>query len=187
MVSLGLVSSSITSSILRPAMPPAALNFSTAHCVALSPLSPALAAIPERGARMPTLHGLACAMVGANTPGAVAPAPAAAKEVRRARRESFMGRPLICWLPSASGFLAVDDISAACQQQRSLADGQHAGERQSTALDTRIKLWLSPILLRVRWCRPTSLDKPHLDPTTPIGRGPIAFLSGLAEDERQRM
>jgi DNA invertase Pin-like site-specific DNA recombinase len=29
------------------------------------------------------------------------------------------------------------------------------------------------------------LDKPHLDLTTPIGRGFIAFLSALAEDERQ--
>src|SRR5262249_62236816 len=32
----------------------------------------------------------------------------------------------------------------------------------------------------------TDLDKPHLDRTTPIGRGFIAFLSALAEDERQR-
>jgi len=31
------------------------------------------------------------------------------------------------------------------------------------------------------------LDKPHLDPTTPIGRGFIAFLSALAEGERQRI
>jgi DNA invertase Pin-like site-specific DNA recombinase len=30
-------------------------------------------------------------------------------------------------------------------------------------------------------------DKPHLDLTTPIGRGFIAFLSALAEDERQRI
>jgi DNA invertase Pin-like site-specific DNA recombinase len=29
--------------------------------------------------------------------------------------------------------------------------------------------------------------KPHLDLTTPIGRGFIAFLSALAEDERQRI
>jgi Resolvase, N terminal domain len=28
-------------------------------------------------------------------------------------------------------------------------------------------------------------DKPHLDLTTPIGRGFIAFLSALAQDERQ--
>jgi DNA invertase Pin-like site-specific DNA recombinase len=31
------------------------------------------------------------------------------------------------------------------------------------------------------------LDKPHLDLTTPIGRGFIAFFSALAEDERQRI
>jgi DNA invertase Pin-like site-specific DNA recombinase len=31
------------------------------------------------------------------------------------------------------------------------------------------------------------LDKPHLDLTTPLGRGFIAFLSALAEDERQRI
>jgi DNA invertase Pin-like site-specific DNA recombinase len=31
------------------------------------------------------------------------------------------------------------------------------------------------------------LDKPNLDLTTPIGRGFIAFLSALAEDERQRI
>jgi DNA invertase Pin-like site-specific DNA recombinase len=31
------------------------------------------------------------------------------------------------------------------------------------------------------------LDKPHLDLTTFIGRGFIAFLSALAEDERQRI
>lgn len=31
------------------------------------------------------------------------------------------------------------------------------------------------------------LDKPQLDLTTPIGRGFLAFLSSLAEDERQRI
>ena len=31
------------------------------------------------------------------------------------------------------------------------------------------------------------LDKPHLDLTTPIGRGFIAFLSAMAEDERERI
>jgi DNA invertase Pin-like site-specific DNA recombinase len=31
------------------------------------------------------------------------------------------------------------------------------------------------------------LDKPHLDLTTPIGRGFLAFLSALAEDERYRI
>jgi DNA invertase Pin-like site-specific DNA recombinase len=29
--------------------------------------------------------------------------------------------------------------------------------------------------------------KPHLDLTTPIGRGFIAFLSAMAEDERHRV
>ena len=31
------------------------------------------------------------------------------------------------------------------------------------------------------------LDKPHLDLTTAIGRGFIAFLSAMAEDERERI
>jgi DNA invertase Pin-like site-specific DNA recombinase len=31
------------------------------------------------------------------------------------------------------------------------------------------------------------LEKPHLDLTTPIGRGFIAFLSATAEDERHRI
>lgn len=31
------------------------------------------------------------------------------------------------------------------------------------------------------------LDKPHLDLTTPIGKGFIAFLSAMAEDERERI
>jgi DNA invertase Pin-like site-specific DNA recombinase len=31
------------------------------------------------------------------------------------------------------------------------------------------------------------LDKPHLDLTTPLGRGLIALISSMAEDERQRI
>jgi DNA invertase Pin-like site-specific DNA recombinase len=31
------------------------------------------------------------------------------------------------------------------------------------------------------------LDKPHLDLTTPLGRGFVAFLSAMAEDERERI
>jgi DNA invertase Pin-like site-specific DNA recombinase len=34
---------------------------------------------------------------------------------------------------------------------------------------------------------PTPLDKPHLDLTTPLGRGFFAFLSAMAEDERGRV
>ena len=55
---------------------------------------PALAAMPERGARMPILTGLAWAMAGAKTPGEAAAAPVAAIDFRTVRRESFMGRPL---------------------------------------------------------------------------------------------
>jgi DNA invertase Pin-like site-specific DNA recombinase len=53
---------------------------------------------------------------------------------------------------------------------RSMVDGVHLIER----INKR------GALLKV-------LDKPHLDLTTPIGRGFIAFLSALAEDERQRI
>ena len=53
---------------------------------------------------------------------------------------------------------------------RSMMDGVHIIER----INAR------GALLKV-------LDKPHLDLTTPIGRGFIAFLSALAEDERQRI
>jgi DNA invertase Pin-like site-specific DNA recombinase len=38
----------------------------------------------------------------------------------------------------------------------------------------------APVVIKV-------LDKPHLDLTTPLGRGFIAFLSAMAEDERHRI
>jgi DNA invertase Pin-like site-specific DNA recombinase len=48
------------------------------------------------------------------------------------------------------------------------------------------------VLVVAEWDRATRsmmdgvhIDKPHLDLTTPIGRGFIAFLSALAEDERR--
>jgi len=53
---------------------------------------------------------------------------------------------------------------------RSMLDGVHLIER----INTR------GALIKV-------LDKPHLDLTTPLGRGFIAFLSAMAEDERQRI
>ena len=95
MVSLGEVSSSTTSWILRPAMPPWALKRSTAHSVARRPLMPGLAAMPVRGARMPILTGPAWAIAGANTPGDVAAAPVAAIDFKTLRRESFMALPLV--------------------------------------------------------------------------------------------
>ena len=61
MVSFGLVSSSITSSNLRPAMPPSLFIRSVAHCTARMPHSPAVPAAPERGAMIPILSGLFCA------------------------------------------------------------------------------------------------------------------------------
>ena len=95
MVSLALVSSSTTSSILRPAMPPPALNFSTAHSVARRPLMPALAAMPERGARMPILTGPDWAMAGANTPCGSASALALAMDFNTVRREIVMACSLV--------------------------------------------------------------------------------------------
>lgn len=53
---------------------------------------------------------------------------------------------------------------------RSMIDGVHLIER----INAR------GALLKV-------LDKPHLDLTTPLGRGFIAFLSAMAEDERGRI
>src|SRR5262245_23934743 len=100
MVSLGDVSSSITSSIGRPAIPPAALYFPTAHSVALRPLIPGLAAIPVRGTRMPSLQGLAWAMAGAPRRDAAARALVAVMDFRTARRVIVMGSPR--WLGASS-------------------------------------------------------------------------------------
>ena len=40
---------------------------------------------------------------------------------------------------------------------------------------------------RSRWGPGTAYDKPHLDLTTKLGQGFLAFLSALAEDERERI
>src|SRR5262249_2543233 len=93
MVSLGEVSSSTTSSICRPAMPPALLKRSTAHSVALRPLMPGLAAMPARGTRMPSRNGFAWAMAGANTRDDAARAPVAVIDLRIARRVSLIAPP----------------------------------------------------------------------------------------------
>src|ERR1044072_7128729 len=53
---------------------------------------------------------------------------------------------------------------------RSMMDGVHIIER-----------------IHARGALVKVLDKPHLDLTTPIGRGFLAFLSAMAEDERQRI
>jgi len=84
------LSSSMTSSILRPAMPPAALNRSAAHWVARMPFSPGAAAMPERGARIPMRTGLFCAIAGATASPDAANAPAAAADLSRLRRDRDM-------------------------------------------------------------------------------------------------
>ena len=56
---------------------------------------PALAAMPERGARMPILTGPACAMAGANTPPGSASALALAMDFNTLRREIVMACSLV--------------------------------------------------------------------------------------------
>ena len=89
-VSFGLVSSSITSSNLRPAMPPSLFIRSVAHCTARMPHSPAVPATPERGAMIPILSGLSCAIAGENTCGAAAASMPVPASFEKSRRVSFM-------------------------------------------------------------------------------------------------
>ena len=76
-------------------------------------------------------------------------------------------------LEKAIDQLGVGDVLVVAEWDRatrSMLDGVHIIER----------IYKRGSLLKV-------LDKPHLDLTTPIGRGFIAFLSALAEDERGRI
>jgi DNA invertase Pin-like site-specific DNA recombinase len=76
-------------------------------------------------------------------------------------------------LEKAIDELGTGDILVVAERDRatrSMLDGVHIIER----------IHKRGALIRV-------LDKPHLDLTAPIGRGFIAFLSALAEDERQRI
>src|SRR5262249_58593321 len=75
---------------------------------------------------------------------------------RRARRESCMGRPLICtWVaPSASG-VGLHDISAACQQQRWPvgAGGRGVPQERGRAMSIcAVKLLVIHILLPAGAC-----------------------------------
>ena len=75
------------------------------------------------------------------------------------RRPSTSSAPATCWcLPNGTA------------ATRSMFDGIHLIERIN-ARGALIKV----------------LDKPHLDLTTPLGRGFIAFLWAMAEDERHRI
>jgi hypothetical protein len=90
-VSFGLVSSSNTSSILRPAMPPSLFIRSVAHWTARIPHSPAVPAAPDRGAVIPIRSGLSCARAGAKTPGAAAARTPLPASLENSRRVSFIG------------------------------------------------------------------------------------------------
>src|SRR6476660_6283440 len=96
-------------------MPPAALKRATAHSVALSPLMPGLAAMPARGARMPSLQGLFCAMAGAPSRDAAARALVAVIDLRRARRVVFIDPPRF---RDAAQHHPEHDISVVHEQQR---------------------------------------------------------------------
>src|SRR5215813_14261273 len=88
----------------------------------------------------------------------------------KASGRSVKGRPE---LEKAIDELGTGDVLVVAEWDRatrSMFDGIHLIERIS-ARGGLIKV----------------LDKPHLDLTTPLGRGFIAFLSAMAEDERQRI
>jgi DNA invertase Pin-like site-specific DNA recombinase len=88
----------------------------------------------------------------------------------KASGKSVKGRPE---LEKAIDQLGKGDILVVAEWDRatrSMFDGIHLIERIN-ARGALIKV----------------LDKPHLDLTTPLGRGFIAFLSAMAEDERHRI
>jgi DNA invertase Pin-like site-specific DNA recombinase len=88
----------------------------------------------------------------------------------KASGKSVKGRPE---LEKAIDELGTGDILVVAEWDRatrSMFDGIHIIERIN-ARGALIKV----------------LDKPHLDLTTPLGRGFIAFLSAMAEDERGRI
>lgn len=88
----------------------------------------------------------------------------------KASGKSIKGRPE---LEKAVDELGTGDVLVLAEWDRctrSMFDGIHLIERIN-ARGALIKV----------------LDKPHLDLTTPLGRGFIAFLSAMAEDERHRI
>lgn len=76
-------------------------------------------------------------------------------------------------LEKAIDALGTDDVLVVAEWDRatrSMIDGIHIMQRVAN-----------------RGAAVKVLDKPHLDLTTPIGRGFLAFLSAMAEDERERI
>jgi DNA invertase Pin-like site-specific DNA recombinase len=88
----------------------------------------------------------------------------------KASGKDVRGRPQLEKAIDALGNRDVLVVAEWDRATRSMLDGVHIIER----------IHARGALIKV-------LDKPHLDLTTPIGRGFIAFLSALAEDERQRI
>ncbi|MEL6392712.1 MAG: recombinase family protein [Bacteroidota bacterium] len=88
----------------------------------------------------------------------------------RASGKAVQGRPQ---LERAIDALGTDDVLVVAEWDRatrSMMDGIKIMQR-----------------IADRGAMITVLDKPHLDLTSPIGRGFLAFLSSLAEDERNRI
>ncbi|MEO1610307.1 MAG: recombinase family protein [Pseudomonadota bacterium] len=90
-------------------------------------------------------------------------------------REKASGKTVIArsQLEKAIDALATDDVLVLAEWDRvtrSMADGIKIIDRVASR----------GALVKV-------LDKPHLDLTTPLGKGLLALLSALAEDERQRI
>ena len=88
----------------------------------------------------------------------------------KASGKAIKGRPQLEKAIDALGKGDVLVVAEWDRATRSMMDGVHIIER----------IHARGALIKV-------LDKPHLDLTTPIGRGFIAFLSALAEDERERI
>jgi DNA invertase Pin-like site-specific DNA recombinase len=88
----------------------------------------------------------------------------------KASGKAVKGRPQLEKAIDALGRGDVLVVAEWDRATRSMMDGVHIIER-----------------IHARGAMIKVLDKPHLDLTTPIGRSFIAFLSALAEDERQRI
>src|SRR5215475_2202525 len=88
----------------------------------------------------------------------------------KASGKAVKGRPQLEKAIDALGKGDVLVVAEWDRATRSMIDGVHIIER-----------------IHARGAMIKVLDKPYLDLTTPIGRGFIAFLSAMAEDERHRI
>src|SRR5581483_6499945 len=157
-VSLGEDSSSITSSTLRPPMPPLALKRSTAHCAARMPFSPGAAAMPERGARIPIRSGLFWAIAGANTAPEADSAPATAADFRSVRRDKA-----IVTLPLGSCGAAIFVVVIAMIYQR------HVSNKRPNLRDRAL-------------CSPASSRGALLEKSVDIGAGQRPVIIQIGDD-----